>query len=167
MHEDELARDHKFYLVSFMMKYLAWWSKSVVLALVCVVSLMWSLASAQWNPDNPYKNPSDDGNAWKIAVPGAKDSKGTQDSLVNVIKWWVNRLLGILALIALIILMYWGFQMVTSAGDDGKYEAWFTILKHAALWLILIGVAWFIVSIIFWLVNQTTDKAWWWAWTGT
>jgi hypothetical protein len=47
-----------------------------------------------------------------------------------------------------------GFQMVTSGGDDDKYSAWFTILKHGATGLILIGVAWFIVSIVFWLVNQ-------------
>jgi len=72
-----------------------------------------------------------------------------------VVKSAVNRVLGILALIALLFLMRGGFQMVTSGGDDEKYKAGFTILKHGATGLILIGVAWFVISIIFWLVQLT------------
>ena len=49
--------------------------------------------------------------------------------------------------------------MVTSGGDDKKYEAGFTILKHAAIGLILIGVAWFVISLVFWLVNKTASNA--------
>ena len=62
-------------------------------------------------------------------------------------------------MIALIFLIYGGFQMVTSGGDDKKYEAGFTILKHAAIGLILIGVAWFVISLVFWLVNKTASNA--------
>jgi uncharacterized YccA/Bax inhibitor family protein len=71
----------------------------------------------------------------------------------------VNWVLGILALIALLVVMYGGFQMVTSAGDEKKYGEGFTILKYAAIGLLLIGVAWFIVSGIFWLVNQAASQA--------
>ena len=49
--------------------------------------------------------------------------------------------------------------MVTSAGEEDKYNSGFTILKYAAIGLILIGVAWFIVSGIFWLVNQSASQA--------
>ncbi len=90
-----------------------------------------------------------------------------QDAFVNVVKWWVNWVLGILALIALVIIMYGGFLMVTSAGNDDSYSKWFTILKYAAVWLILIGVAWFVVSIIFWLVAQTAGNNPWPAGTDT
>jgi hypothetical protein len=62
-----------------------------------------------------------------------------------------------LALIALVLLLWWGFQMVTAAGDDKKYDAWFTILKQAAFGLIMIGVAWFVVSIIFFVINLVTN----------
>jgi len=79
--------------------------------------------------------------------------KGQQDAFVNVIRGWINWTLGILAFIALIILLYGGFLMVTAAGDEEKYKKWFTILRQAAIGLILIGIAWFVVSIIFWLVN--------------
>jgi hypothetical protein len=57
-----------------------------------------------------------------------------------------------LALIALIICLWGGFQMVTAAGDDGKYKKGMTILKQAAIGLIIIGVAWLFVSVIFWVV---------------
>jgi preprotein translocase subunit Sss1 len=83
-----------------------------------------------------------------------------KDAVVNVVKWWVNWVLGILSLIALIIIMYGWFLMVTSAGDDDAYSKGFTILKYAAIGLMLIGVAWFIVSIIFWLINQTASDPW-------
>lgn len=83
-----------------------------------------------------------------------------KDAFVNIVKWAVNWVLGILSLIALIIVMYGGFLMVTSAGNDETYKKWFTILKYAAIGLILIGVAWFVVSIVFWLVNQTASDPW-------
>ena len=88
------------------------------------------------------------------------NTEGKNDAFVNVVKWATNRVLGILALIALLVLMYGGFQMVTAAWDEEKYKKGFTILKQAAIWLILIGIARFIISIIFWLVNKTADGAW-------
>ena len=44
--------------------------------------------------------------------------------------------------------------MVTAAGDDGKYKKGFTILKQAGVWLIIILLAWIIVSVVFWLVGS-------------
>jgi len=79
-----------------------------------------------------------------------------QDSLIGSIQTFVNRALGILWLIALIVLLYGGFQMVTAAGDEEKYKIWFTILKQAGIWLAFIGLAWFVVSIIFFLLNLVT-----------
>jgi hypothetical protein len=76
--------------------------------------------------------------------------------LIDVVRNVVNRVLGILALIALIILLWWGFQMVTSAGDEGKFDNWFKILKNAAFGLVMIWVAWFVVSLIFFVINTVT-----------
>ena len=42
--------------------------------------------------------------------------------------------------------------MVTAAGDDGKYKKGMTILKQAAIGLVIIGVAWLFVSVIFWAI---------------
>jgi thiol:disulfide interchange protein len=57
--------------------------------------------------------------------------------------------------------------MVTAAGNEEQYGKWMTILKQAAFGLIMIGIAWFIVSIIFFLVSIFTtsatpaNTAWW------
>jgi hypothetical protein len=58
------------------------------------------------NPNNPYLETTDAGSAEYVAVIGAKDGEAKEDSLINVIKGGVNWVLGILALIALIILLY-------------------------------------------------------------
>lgn len=92
---------------------------------------------------------------WDIEIKGIEEWK--QDGkLIDVIKWWFNRVLGILGLIALLVLLRWGFQMLTAAWDDKKYGAGQSHLKSAATALIYIGVAWFIVSILFYLVKLFT-----------
>ncbi len=84
---------------------------------------------------------------------------GQWDSFANVVRGFVNWTLGILALIALLVLLRWGFQMVTAAGNEDQYGKWFTILKQAAAWLALIGIARFIVSMIFFVINLV--GRWW------
>ncbi|MBP6910368.1 hypothetical protein KBC03_02110 [Patescibacteria group bacterium] len=86
-------------------------------------------------------------------VPGAQ--AGLQgDSLILTIKNGINWLLGLLGLIALIVLLWGGFQMVTAAGDDGKYKAGFKILKQAGVGLLFIGLAWLFVSLIFFVIQS-------------
>ncbi len=78
------------------------------------------------------------------------------DSLIGSIQTFINRVLGILGLIALIILLYAGFQMVTAAGDEEKYNSWFKILKQAGIGIAFIALSWLMVSIIFFLLNLVT-----------
>ncbi|HMS91208.1 MAG TPA: hypothetical protein PKC87_03255 [Candidatus Absconditabacterales bacterium] len=86
-----------------------------------------------------------------VGVSGTGTAQGGK--LIDVIKSFINWMLGILALIALVILLWGGFQMVTAAGDDGKYKKGFKILQQAAIGLVFIGVSWLIVSVIFWLLG--------------
>lgn len=79
----------------------------------------------------------------------------SEDGLVNTIKSFINWILSILAFIALIVLLWGGFQMVTAAGDENRYKKWFEILKQAALWLVMIGLAALIVWLIFFVINRT------------
>lgn len=78
------------------------------------------------------------------------------DTVSSTIKW----ILGILATIALCICLYAWFKMLTSWGDSKSYDAWWTILKNAAIWLAIIWLSWIIVSAIFWFI-----KLQWWEWT--
>jgi Type IV secretion system pilin len=91
-------------------------------------------------------------NQIEVAGTGAN----AKDDLITVIKNGINRVLGLLALIALIILLWGGFQMVTAAGDEKKFDTGMTYLKQAAGWLIMIWVAWFLVSIIFYVIKLVT-----------
>lgn len=94
-----------------------------------------------------------------IQVPGTASvwQQAADDALISeIIQRAINRVLGILWLIALIILLYGGFLMLTAAGNDEKYNKWFTILKHTAIGLAFIGISRFIVSMIFYLVDIIT-----------
>jgi hypothetical protein len=87
-----------------------------------------------------------------IDVPGTEDGKKGA-ALIDSIKNFINRALGMLATIALVICLYAGFLMVTSAGNDANYKKGFTILKQAGIGLVIIGLAWSIVSLIFWFIE--------------
>lgn len=92
-----------------------------------------------------------------IAVKWAWTQSGAEGwGLIKWVKNLINWVLWLLALVALCVLLYAGFQMVTAAGDAKQYDSWFTILKQAAVWLIFIGVSWLIVSFIFWVIQQFT-----------
>ncbi len=118
-------------------------------------------AQGWFTTTNPWTTPDDDWSTTNLDVIWS--GAGQQDNLVNVIRWFVNRVLGILALIALLVLLYAGFQMVTAAGDEEQYKSWFTMLKQAAIWLVMIWIARFVISIIFFVINliTTTSAGWW------
>lgn len=86
-----------------------------------------------------------------VGVAGAGVEQGGK--LIDVIKSFINWMLGILALIALVVLLRGGFQMVTAAGDDAKYKKGFKILQQAAIGLVFIGVSRLVVSVIFRLLG--------------
>jgi hypothetical protein len=63
-----------------------------------------------------------------------------------------------LATIAVVICLYAGFLMVTSAWDEKKYEKWLTILKYAAVGIAIVWLSWLIVSVVFWLLKQNAQQ---------
>ena len=83
-----------------------------------------------------------------------------QENILDVVKSVINRVLWILALIALVLVLYGWLQMVIAAWDEEKYKRWWTILKTASLGLIFIGLARFVLSAMFWLINKTSDGVW-------
>jgi len=125
--------------------------KAIKILILWVVSvLIWWVSLAQWGWTS--------GVGW-VSLPGAItvwSNAGSGALVETVIQTAVNRVLGILSLIALLILLYAGFLMLTAAGDDEKYKKWFDILKQVALWLAFIGLAWFVVSMIFYLIDVIT-----------
>ncbi len=144
-----------FFLKQYLMKKLF---SLLVLPVIGLTSLV-GVTNAQFlqGASNTYTDPTSPGGVVQVNVPGK--GAGQTDAFINVIRGGINWVLGILAFIALIVLLYGGFLMVTAAGEEEKYKKGFTILQQAAVGLILIGVARFILSLIFWLVNLTTGQA--------
>ncbi len=93
----------------------------------------------------------------------AGSDQGLQgDSLIRTIKTAINRVLWMLSFVALLLCLWWGFKMMTSGGDQKKYEEGLNILKWAAIGLAVIALSWLIVSVIFRLINgsiNTTKKS--------
>lgn len=81
--------------------------------------------------------------------------------LIDVAINFINRVLWILWFIALVICLIWGFQMVTASGDENKYKKWFTILKQAWIWLVVIWLSWIIVRLILWLISTMRSGVGW------
>lgn len=82
---------------------------------------------------------------------------GTQTTdLLTVVRNAINFVLGLLSFIALIVLLYGWFNMVTAAGDETKYNQGFTILRQAGIGLIFIGLSWIFVQFIFFILGAVT-----------
>ena len=87
-----------------------------------------------------------------LNVQGSDTLTGS-DSLITSVKTFINWVLGLLATIALCILLYGGFQMVTAAGDETKYKSGFKILRQAAIGLIFIGLSALFIQLIFYILG--------------
>lgn len=108
-----------------------------------------SFSFASWFGDDPLD-----------LVPGIdviKTKEEPSSSLLDTIRNTINWVLRILATVALVICMYAWFKMLTSWGDSKWYDSGVNILKNAALWLVIIGLSWLIVSAIIWFI-----KLQWW-----
>jgi hypothetical protein len=81
----------------------------------------------------------------------------TGDGILDVIKRFVNYALGLLALIAFVMLLWGGYKMVTSGGEEEAYKEGLKILKNAAIGIAFISVSWFLVTFIFYVIGIITN----------
>lgn len=72
---------------------------------------------------------------------GEADLKNT---VINIIRW----ILGILALLAVVFVIYGGFMWLTSGGDESKIEKAKKIISGAVVGLIIVILAWAIVIFV-------------------
>lgn len=91
-----------------------------------------------------------------INVAGGTDTD-QGDNIIGVIKNLINYLLGFLGLIALVMLLYAGFQLVTARDDAEKYNVALGTFKNAALGIGVIGISWFLVTFIFFVFGLITN----------
>ncbi len=67
-----------------------------------------------------------------------------------VIQTWLQNLLTFLYLVAVLLGIWWGFNILTAAWDEGKVKKGKTILIQAIAWIVVIFLA---GSIIDWLLT--------------
>lgn len=96
---------------------------------------------------------------WWVWVPGTSNSQ--EDNLLHTVRVAINWILGMLSFAALLLCLYAGFKMMTSGGDSKKYGEWVSILKNAGIWLAIIWVSWLIVSLVFYIINNSIQLKWW------
>lgn len=136
------------------------------LAIVCI---MWFLLCVWYSPFSHatnFQNQDTSHLPWVPKAPSSpttdvfKDGKdSTATALLDGIKLAINRVLWLLALIALIILIYQWVIMLVNAKDSKKIDEWYTTVKNVAIALIFIWVSWLIVSFIFWAIGVFTGKS--------
>lgn len=103
-----------------------------------------ALAQGAGGAGTPFYDPSKAGG---VGVAGAGTDQG--ETIIDIIKRFINYALGFLALIALCMLLWGGYKMVASGGDEGAYKEGIKILKNAAIGIAFIAVSWFLVTFIF------------------
>lgn len=63
-------------------------------------------------------------------------------------------LLTFLKLLAIILIIYAWFLMLTAVWDEEKFKKWKTIIIFTIIWLIIIYLAWPIVTFIIWIFTS-------------
>jgi len=76
--------------------------------------------------------------------------KWSDQDAVTVIQNWVATITTLLYIIAVIVILWAGFQILTAAWDEEKTKKWKTIIIQAAVWLLVIFIASSIVTWILW-----------------
>lgn len=74
--------------------------------------------------------------------------KGDQASADIAVQSLINRATMFLAILAVIYALWGGFQIMTAAGDDKKVGAGKNIIMHAVIGLVIIFLAWSLVSFV-------------------
>lgn len=64
-------------------------------------------------------------------------------------------LLTFLKLFAIILIIYAWFVMLTSIGNEERFKKWKTIIIFTIIWLIIIYLAWPIVTFIIWIFTNS------------
>ena len=89
-----------------------------------------------------------------IHVPQSNEYDTSLWYVLALIQIAINRLLWMLAFVALVYMLYNGFLVFTSGSDDknaSKGKKWISTAAIALAW---IGLSWLIISAIIWLINN-------------
>ncbi len=89
-------------------------------------------------------------------IEGVNAGTDQWDGIIGVIKKFINYALWLLALIAFAMLLWGGYKMVMSGGDEEAYKEGLKMLKNAAIGIAFISISWFLVTFIFYVISIIT-----------
>jgi len=76
--------------------------------------------------------------------------QGSGQTADNVLEIWMGYLTGFLYLIAIAMILWGAFNILTAAGDEEKVKKWKTVILQAIAGLVVVFIA---NSIILWVIN--------------
>lgn len=82
--------------------------------------------------------------------------RGKEDNVDKVLEGWITYLTGFLYLIAIAMILWGAFNILTAAGDEDKVKKGKTVLMQAVAGLIVVFLA---NSIILWVLNGLFGSA--------
>lgn len=77
-----------------------------------------------------------------------------QQTVINIIQW----ILGLLGLIAVVFILYGGFIWMTAGGNEDKVSQAKKIISAAVIGLIVVLLAWAIVTFVVNTANNVTSE---------
>ena len=136
-----------------------------VLFSLWAITLLWAwsigLVNAQnanwnwdWNTNTVTGMPQQN---WTYKINDREITAGWSNYLLTNAIRLVNWIMSLLSVVALVVLLIWWFKMITANWDDGKYKKWLSVLKQAAIWLVIIWLSWAIIRLIFRFINKTDN----------
>ncbi len=159
--------------------------KRIWIVLVWVVSIViWSIALAQsvWFKDvkdapfDAWNNLEQGDQATDIGQVFDKDAISPNDSVSERIQKFLkvnysnteqratfyiknafNWFLAIVGMVSLIVVIVWFYQMLTADGSEEKFKEARKYVIGALIALVVIGLAWFVVSRVFEIFEKTRD----------
>jgi len=110
------------------------------------------------NKETKGDNDNENSIKWIVDIWEISDHGSAQLSVLNIIKSMINYFLWLTGLVALVYLLYHGFLMVTASGDDTQYKKWLKWIKYAIIAIVGLWTSFFIISLIFFLIDYITWK---------
>ncbi len=99
------------------------------------------------NIKNPICDNREGYDETQLAAAGCDTSYQAQDTVINLL----NPITGIAGILAVIFIIYGGFQYMTAGGNTSKIASAKTIILYSVIGLIVVMLAWSIVALV---VNQ-------------
>lgn len=93
---------------------------------------------------------------WILQLPQANNYDTNLWYILAIIQIAINWILGILAFVALVYMLYCWFLVLSSWSDDKNASAWKKWIKTTVIAIAWIGLAWLIISAMIWFINTVT-----------